>query len=187
MRRMAIAAVALGLGAAAALLFLAVSGPPKAGSATSAGPIWIETAWPFPMDQWGEGKAFACKAADCGSDLKLYVRAKIGFCSSTIGVADDSELERLSDFDFMKGAVARGGGHEIEVARMKGRLRTYAIAARSAATSIAYNNNSDAVVATVVADRAEPAAEPVIIAFLSGEPMQRWVSKTLGLETPGLE
>jgi hypothetical protein len=133
------------------------------------------------MDQWGEGKAFACKAADCGTDLRLYIRAKIGFCSSTIGVADDSELERLSDFDFMKGAVARGDGHEIEVARMKGRLRTYAVGPRTA-TSIAYNNDSDALVATVVAGGAEVADEAAVIAFLSAEPMRRWVRKTLGLE-----
>lgn len=183
MKRLATVAVAAGFGAAAALLFLAVSGPLKTGSVPSARPVWTETVWPFPMDQWGEGKAFQCKAADCGSDLRLYVRAKIGFCSSTIGVADDSELERLSDFDFMTGAVARGAGHEIAVAWMKGRLRTYAIAgARTTATSIAYNNDSDALVATVVADGAEPADEPAIIAFLSGEPMQRWVKKTLSLE-----
>ena len=179
MKRLAIAAVVAGFGAAAALLFLAASDTPRTDPAR---PLWVETAWPFPMDQWGEGKAFACKAADCGSDLRLYVRAKIGFCSSNIGVADDSELERLSDFDFMKGAVARGGSHEIAVAWMKGRLRTYAIGAGTTATSIAYNNESDALVATIVADGAEPAAEPIVIAFLSGEPMQRWVKKTLGVE-----
>jgi hypothetical protein len=183
MKRLAIAAVAAGFGAAAALLFLVTSGPSQIGSAAPARPVWVETKWPFPMDQWGEGKAFQCKAADCGSDLRLYVRAKIGFCSSTIGVADDSELERLSDFDFMKGAVARGGSHEIAVAWMKGRLRTYAIAGtQTTATSIAYNNESDALVATVVADGNEPADEPIVIAFLSGEPMRRWVAKTLGLE-----
>lgn len=183
MKRLATAAVLAGFGAAAALLFLFVSAPPKIGSVPSAHPVWTETVWPFPMDQWGEGKAFQCKAADCGRDLRLYVRAKIGFCSSTIGVADDSELERLSDFDFMKGAVARDGSHEIAVAWMKGRLRTYAIAgARTTATSIAYNNDSDALVATVIADGAEPAAESMVIAFLNGEPMRRWVRKTLGLE-----
>ena len=182
MKRSAIAAVVAGFGAAAALLLLVASGPPQTGSISTARPLWVETKWPFPMDQWGEGKAFQCKAADCGRDLRLYVRAKIGFCSSTIGVADDSELERLSDFDFMKGAVARGGSHEIAVAWMKGRLRTYTIGAGTTATSIAYNNESDALVATIVADGAEPAAEPIVIAFLSGEPMQRWVKKTLGVE-----
>ena len=53
------------------------------------------------MDQWGKGKAFQCKAADCGTEVNLYLRAKIGFCNCTTGVADDEELERLSDFDLM--------------------------------------------------------------------------------------
>ena len=55
---------------------------------------WIETKWPFLMDQWGEGKAFKCKAADCGAELNLYIRAKIGFCSSTTGIADDPSIPR---------------------------------------------------------------------------------------------
>ena len=148
---------------------------------------WIETKWPFLMDQWGEGKAFQCKTADCGADLNLYIRAKIGFCSSTTGVADDNELERLSDFDFMKGHVtALGGGHEIDIAGMKGRLRAYVTAStilsQTYAFSVAFNNNSDALVATVVFNGGHPAAmEPVIIQFLSGETIQRWVTRTLGL------
>ncbi|MGB8530750.1 MAG: hypothetical protein WCD64_05830, partial [Pseudolabrys sp.] len=36
--------------------------------------IWIETKWPFLMDQWGEGRSFQCKAADCGAELNLYIR-----------------------------------------------------------------------------------------------------------------
>jgi hypothetical protein len=150
-------------------------------------PVWTETKWPFLMDQWGEGKAFQCKTADCGVELNLYIRPKIGFCSQTTGVADDSELERLSDFDFMNGAtVALGEGHEIEVAWMKGRLRAYKIAgpgrSRSTAIAIAYNSNSDALVATVILNDAQPAAvEPAVVAFLNGQPMLRWVSSTLGL------
>ena len=41
-------------------------------------PVWSEVPWPFPMDQWGKGKAFTCKAADCGTQVTLYIRAKIG-------------------------------------------------------------------------------------------------------------
>ena len=133
--------------------------------------IWNETKWPFLMDQWGEGRSFQCKAADCGAELNLYIRAKIGFCSSTTGVADDNELERLSDFDFMKGqATALGSGHEIDIAGMKGRLRAYATAgpilSQTYAFSVAFNNNSDALVATVTLKGGPPAAmEPVIIQF----------------------
>ena len=148
---------------------------------------WVETRWPFLMDQWGEGKAFQCKAVDCGAELNLYIRAKIGFCSSATGVADDNELERLSDFDFMKGHVtALGGGHEVDIAGMNGRLRAYAIASpillQTYAVSVAFNNNSDALVATVVFNGGHPAAmEPVIIQFLNGKTIQDWVNRTLGL------
>ena len=149
--------------------------------------VWIEAKWPFLMDQWGEGKAFECKAADCGGELKLYIRPKIGFCSATTGVADDNELERLSDFDFMKGAnVALGNGHEIQVGWMKGRIRAYTIAdpghPPASAISIAYNSNSDALVATVLLNGVPPnAVEPAILEFLSGKEMLRWVETTLGL------
>jgi hypothetical protein len=185
MKRIATIAAAFGIGAAAALPFYLA--PASTGPAATIRPVWTETKWPFPMDQWGEGKAFRCKAADCGAELNLYIRAKIGFCSSTTGVADDSELDRLSDFDFMNGAtVGLGEGHTIDVAWMKGRLRSYALASPSrsqtTAISIAYNNDSDALVATVVVNDAHPAAvEPAVIAFLNGEVVRRWVTTTLGL------
>ncbi len=149
--------------------------------------IWTETKWPFLMDQWGEGRSFQCNAADCGAELNLYIRAKIGFCSATTGVADDNELERLSDFDFMKGqATALASGRDIDIAGMKGRLRTYATAssilAQTYAFSVAFNKNSDAIVATVTVKGAPPVAmEPFIIQFLNGETIQRWVTRTLGL------
>jgi hypothetical protein len=189
MRRTATVAAAFGFGGVVALLLYFVLGLHRDGPVTVASnhPVWIETKWPFLMDQWGEGKAFQCKAADCGVELNLYIRAKIGFCSSTTGVADDNELERLSDFDFMNGAfVALDKGHEINVAWMKGRLRAYAIGSpsrsRTSAISIAYNNNSDALVATVILNDEQPTAvEPTIIEFLNGQTIQRWVKLSLGL------
>ena len=53
------------------------------------------------MDEWGKGKAFRCKAADCGAEVSIYIRAKIGFCNCTTGVSDDDEFARLSDFNLM--------------------------------------------------------------------------------------
>lgn len=184
MRRTATIAAAFGISAAAVLFYLATV---ATGPAAALHPVWTETKWPFPMDQWGEGKAFRCRAADCGTEVNLYIRAKIGFCSSTVGVADDSELDRLSDFDFMNGAtVPLGEGHVIDVAWMKGRLRAYTIAnparSRTTAISIAYNNDSNALVATVVTSAVPfTTIEPVVIAFLNGEVMRRWVKTTLGL------
>ena len=82
--------------------------------------------------------------------------------------------------------VALGEGHEINVAWMKGRIRAYTIAGpnrtRTSAISIAYNNNSDALVATVILNDAQPTVvEPVVIEFLNGEVVRRWVTNTLGL------
>jgi hypothetical protein len=181
--------IAVGFGAAVVLsLYFFVElqsiGP---ANVTPKHPVWIEAKWPFLIDQWGEGKAFQCKAADCGAELNLYIRAKIGFCSSTTGIADDDELERLSDFDFMNSHVtAFAGGHEIDVAWMKGRIRAYATASpfrsQTYALSVAFNNNYDALVATVVLKDGQPdGVEPVIIQFLNGKTIQRWVMLTLGL------
>ena len=69
---------------------------------------------------------------------------------------------------------------------MKGRLRTYAIASpnrlHASAISIAYNNDSDALVATVVMNDAQPdVVEPAVIDFLNGKTMLHWVTVTLGL------
>jgi hypothetical protein len=189
MKRSAAIVAAFAIGGLVALLLYRTAGPPSAALnvALPHHPLWIETKWPFPMDQWGEGRAFHCNAIDCGVELALYIRSKIGFCSATTGVVDDDELERLSDFDLMGGTTAaRGAGHEIKVAWMKGRLRTYAIAgpgrAQTAAMSIAYNNDSDALVATIILDDAQASGvEPTVIEFLNGKPMLNWVKATLGL------
>ncbi|MGY4506290.1 hypothetical protein ACVWYH_010247 [Bradyrhizobium sp. GM24.11] len=60
-------------------------------------PVWTETDWPFGADPWGKGKAFRCKADDCGGEVQLYVRAKLGFCNCATGVADDADLEQMGD------------------------------------------------------------------------------------------
>jgi hypothetical protein len=184
---------ALGLGGLAAMLLYGAALLPRAGhaAATPDREMWIETKWPFPMDQWGEGRAFQCKAADCGAELHLYIRPKIGFCSATTGVADDNELERLSDFDFMNGKIAAlANGHDITIAWMKGRLRAYEITgavagplrSRTMALSIAYNNERDAMVATAMLTGARPeTAEAAVIAFLTGQTMLRWATSTFGL------
>ena len=86
--------------------------------------------WPFPIDQWGTGRAFACKAADCGAEVNLYLRAKLGSCNCTNGVADDADLDRMSDFDLVGGEVSPlGAGRPIAVGWMKGRSRAYALTA----------------------------------------------------------
>ena len=153
--------------------------------ATAPHPAWTEVTWPFPIDEWGTGKAFRCRAADCGTEVNVYVRAKLGFCNCTTGVADDAELERLSDFNLIGGKVAAlDPGRPIEVGWMKGRSRAYGISdaarANQSALSAAFNSDCDAIVATAVFDR-RAKIEPQVIAFLNGPTVLQWAKVTLGL------
>jgi len=144
-------------------------------------PVWTETAWPFPIDQWGRGKAFRCKPADCGAEVNLYLRAKIGFCNCVTGVSDDAELERMSDFDLVGEGTPLGAGRQIAVGRMQGRSRAYALR-NATAISVAFNDRCDMVVATAVASGDRPAAiEPGVIAFLNSQTVLRWAEITLGI------
>ena len=89
-------------------------------------------AWPFAPDAWGKGKAFLCKASNCGTEINLYIRAKIGFCNCTTGIADDADLDRMGDLDLLGGQVAAlGDGRPITIGHMKGRSRAYTPTARS--------------------------------------------------------
>jgi hypothetical protein len=139
------------------------------------------------MDQWGKGKAFRCKAADCGAEVNLYLRAKLGSCNCTNGVADDAELDRMSDFDLVGGEVLPlGDGRPITVAWMKGRSRAYALTARKppgkTALSVAFNDRCDMVVATAVLPHDRPATiEPGVIEFLNGSAVLRWAEAAIGL------
>jgi hypothetical protein len=179
-----VAAAAVALCAIAGGLLLARDSAPA--SVATLQPTWDEVAWPFPMDQWGKGKAFVCKAAHCGTDVTVYVRAKIGFCNCTTGVADDEELDRISDFDlFGRKLTALGPGQPIAVAWMKGRSRAFSIAGSSAqksALSVGFNDRCDAIVATAVLGERQPGAiEPAVLAFLNSRTVLRWAEVTLGL------
>src|SRR5215468_7247288 len=145
--------IAAGIGGYAA--FLAVK-PPQDTHRDGSGdqPVWTKAEWPFPVDQWGGGWAFQCKAADCGTDVNLYLRPKIGFCNCQTGVADDEELDRVSDLELVGSESSPlGPGRPITVHWMKGRSRGYRVDAPSAKSvlSLAFNNRCDVIVATVVA------------------------------------
>ena len=154
---------------------------------TAVRPVWSEVTWPFPIDQWGTGRAFACRAADCGSEVNLYLRAKLGSCNCTTGVADDADLDRMSDFDLVGGEVSPlGAGRPITVAWMKGRSRAYALIARNqpgkSALSVAFNDRCDMVVATVVLTHKRPATtEPVVMEFLNSRTVLNWAEIALGI------
>jgi hypothetical protein len=150
-------------------------------------PVWSEVEWPFLMDQWGKGKAFQCKAADCGTDVNLYLRAKIGFCNCTTGVSDDDELSRVGDIAIIGGNVAPlAPGRAVTVAWMNGRSRPYAVAKSfppaESALELALNEHCDAVVATVIVARGQAAVlEQPALDFLASDVVLRWAERTLGL------
>ena len=150
-------------------------------------PVWTEVKWRFPIDQWGIGKAFHCNASDCGTDVDVFLRAKIGFCNCTTGVADDPELERVADFDlFGDQRTALAPGHPITVRWMKGRSRPYLFSGSSwrgkSTLTIAFNDRCDVIVATAITGHNRPAElESVVLEFLNGDTVIRWAELTLGL------
>jgi hypothetical protein len=179
---------AFGLGGAVGAFALLTKSASEGGSAPSAlRPVWTETQWPFPMDQWGRGRAFRCKPADCGTEVNIYLRAKLGSCNCTTGVADDAELDRMSDFDLVGGEVLPlGAGQPVTIGTMKGRSRAYTLSGRNPAVktaiSVAFNDRCDMIVATVVLPHDRPATiKPGVIEFLNSGTVLRWAELTLGL------
>jgi hypothetical protein len=183
-RIVTVAAFVLVAGIGGYAVFLAAK-PPEAHR-----PVWTEGAWPFPIDQWGEGWAFQCKAADCGIDVNLYLRPKIGFCNCQTGVADDAELDRVNDVDLVGSErSALGPGRPITVHWMKGRSRGYRVGTPSAkpVLSLAFNDRCDVIVATVVAGDEPVAQEQAVLEFLNGDLVLHWAEAALGLQPPARE
>jgi hypothetical protein len=149
-------------------------------------PVWSEARWPFPIDQWGTGKAFVCEAADCGAKVEVYVRPKIGFCNCSTGVSDDKELERVADTDLLRPDVQPlGPGRPVKIGWMEGLSRTYRVSDQRAEhlLSVAFNDECDVVVAVAALGHGDPAlVEPAVMDFLKSKPMVLWAKKELGLE-----
>jgi hypothetical protein len=185
MRRAAttIAVAAAALTSALAAAWLGLS---EHAAATGPRPLWTEVAWPFPIDQWGRGKAFRCKPADCGAEVTVYLRAKLGFCDCTAGVATDDDLDRMGDLDLVGKASPLGAGRPVSIAWMKGRSRAYRLdtgnPSGKSVISIAYNERCDMIAATAVVGHDRPAAaEPTVLEFLNGSTVMRWAEVALGL------
>jgi hypothetical protein len=175
-----VAVLVLVAGIGGYVLFLAAKPPAD----THREPVWTDAAWPFPIDQWGRGWAYQCKAADCGIEVNLYLRPKIGFCNCQTGVADDEELDRVSDIDLVGNeGSALGPGRPIAVHWMKGRSRGYRVGAPSGKSvlSLAFNDRCDVIVATVVAGDDPVAQEAAVLKFLNGDQVLNWAKVVLGL------
>jgi len=171
---------------AIAASFLAAGASSTGDAKANLRPRWVEVKWPFAVDQWGSGRAYTCRAADCGADVTLYVRAKIGFCNCR-GIEDDEELERVSDLELISDRYAISGpSRPISVAAMQGRSRPFAVSNSSGsggnALAIAFHDRCDLVVATAVFRSGRAAdVELVVLRFLNTEPVLHWLQATLGL------
>jgi hypothetical protein len=148
--------------------------------------IWREAQWPFPLDEWGIGRAYRCAPADCGTEINLYLRAKVGFCNCATGVADNADLDRVSDLElFSEEFVGLTDGRPVSVGRMRGRSRLYHVRMPYGAPrdmwAIGFNDQCDVAVATVLADPDRLGeAEGVALDFLRSDPVQRWAAAELG-------
>jgi hypothetical protein len=174
--------VAVAIGGCAALLVAKPAGDGRRLSSPE-GPVWTEGTWPFAIDQWGQGWAYECKAAHCGVDVNLYLRPKLGFCNCQTGVADDQELDRVSDVDLLGSESSPlGPGRPIKVHWMKGRSRGYRVGAPSAkpVLELAFNDRCDVIVATVIAGDEPLAQEEAALEFLNGDLIRHWAETILG-------
>jgi hypothetical protein len=144
-----------------ALVLVGLAG--AAGSAARNGsesprPAWSEVSWPFLLDQWGAGQAFRCEHEACGAEARLFIRMKRGFCNCFRGVADDDEVDRLTDFEFLGGpSQPLGPGRPLRLADMAGRMRAFTVDSGAApsrrAVSLVVAKNCDALVVTLISDR----------------------------------
>jgi hypothetical protein len=162
------------------------SAAPAPSAPERAAPVWAEVSWPFLMDQWGRGRAFRCPAGNCGVEVSVYVRPKVGFCDCGRGVYDDAELDRVADMDLFSSKWAPSeAGRPVEVGWMKGRARSYyvdAAVAQPHVLAIGLNSECDAFVATVASSATlHPAMQRAALDFLNRDIVLHWAKAQFGL------
>ena len=176
----------LGLAFASSLLAGSAISAYDVPNETTQGPLWSEEPWPFPIDQWGTGRAFRCTADQCGSEVHLYLRPKIGFCRCATGVSDDDEIDRVGDLELISANYKPlAPGHAVTAGIMIGRARLFAVErplqSPTAILSIAMANKCDAIVATVVAKAdVQSAQKGQALNFLRSAAIQHWVESQTG-------
>lgn len=146
---------------------------------------WREMAWPFPRDAFPAGRAFRCQAASCGEGSELYVRAKMGFCTSETGVADDAEVARVTDLDLVGSRPTPiASGQPVRFGEFVGRSRSFdldlANGARVGAIGYALSRRSDMIVAMVKGSGPEPLLQQAADQFLAANDVQRWMTSAVG-------
>ena len=142
----AFAALVGGVGFLGAQLFLTPAPLVEPGS------VWREAAWPFFRDGWPAGRALRCDAAQCGEEILVYARVKAGMCDCIAGVADDEDLERVSDATLVSPRFSpASAGTELRFAGLEGRLRMYRTEGGAALAVLAGGRNCNALVAVATA------------------------------------
>lgn len=145
---------------------------------------WREMAWPFPRDTFPGGRAFRCQQASCGEGSELYIRAKMGFCTSATGVADDAEVTRVTDLDLVgTRATPIATGRDANFGEFVGRSRSYDLAqangAHVSAIGYALSRRTDMIVAVVKGTGPEPLLQQAADQFLAANDVQRWMTSAL--------
>jgi len=106
------------------------------------------------------------------------VRPKIGFCNCDSGVADDDEVDRVSDLDLMSQRFTPlEPGKVVRIADMPGRLRSYDLkmsdGSQHAAVGIAVSRRCDLLVAVAQGTGTVTGVQHVALDFLATDDMAR--------------
>ncbi|UGY20036.1 hypothetical protein [Bradyrhizobium septentrionale] len=145
--------------------------------APSRAAAWREIAWPFPRDGWPAGRAFRCGTAECGTEVEVYLRPKLGFCNCDSGVADDDEVDRVSDVDMISPRfVPLNAGDVVDVADMSGRIRAYDLDGTRTAIGLAASHRCD-LMAVAAQGRGDVArVRQAVLTFLQSREMKTWMT-----------
>jgi hypothetical protein len=162
---------------------LALGALPGRAAVETGQPSWREIAWPFARDGWPAGRAFRCYDSGCGG-IEVYVRPKLGFCNCDSGVADDDEVDRVSDLDLISERfVPLRTGEPIRMAGMSGRVRAYELRmpgdARHAAIGIAVSQRCDLFVAVAHGAAAARDVQRFAAALVETNEIRRWVQSAM--------
>jgi hypothetical protein len=143
------------------------------------GPGWHEMAWPFPPDLFPPGRAWR------NGDTRVYVRPKLDLClNAERGVADDAELDRVSDIGLLDAAfVPLNEGARVRITDLSGRARLYRLRDRDGqpvlAEALAVSLDCDLVVAAIVGKVDDPAVRREAHLFLESNTVQVWLNRIL--------
>jgi hypothetical protein len=167
---------------------LALGALPGRAAVETTQPAWREIAfreipWPFPRDGWPTGRAFRCNDGGCDG-VEVYIRPKLGFCNCDIGVADDDEVDRVSDLDLISSRFApMRTGEPIRVADMAGRVRAYELRmpdnVRHAAVGIAVSQRCDLFVAVAHGATTAGEVQRFVTTFVETNEIRRWVQTAM--------